>query len=301
MSEIPELPPRTPLSRPVPAGGLERAVTAGRRRRNRFVGAAGGVTTALVLVVAAGVLSPAPSNDSLQFADPTPSPAPSQRPEGAQAPPDSTPQEDPAAASASPSPEASEAPEQSSPTRQPEPEAQADPDPDQQDGPPTRQAYLEQPRDVAAPMACQAAPSQPVITAGSSCPGRTTTTSRAVQGGQASAVLSYCVNYGEDDYVLRYDSGREHEVRVYRGEGGPLLYTFSETVRYEQGAHARRIPGGRCLEWTAVWDITLADGSDAPAGEYWMMATLEPDGVNDWPEGGDYGGGVGFRVTVTED
>ena len=305
MNQLPELPDFTPRTRPVPPGGLEQAVAVGRRRRNRFLGAASGTTTAFALVVAAVLSTPGGREDSLQqFADPqatsaaqpTPTPSPASGP-------DAEPTTDAQPATA---PEPSPEPEDGEPeNEQPEgggagaePEPQAEQQPAPQDGggqADTREPFVEEPREYALPMTCQGAPQQ--VGSSTSCIGA----SANREGSSANGRLPYCVAYNEASRTLHYDGGREHEVRVYRGEGGPLIYTFSQTVRYTQGPHSRRVDAGQCLEWNAQWDGTLADGSDAAPGEYWIMMTLEPDQVNDWPRSASQGGGIGFNFTLTED
>jgi hypothetical protein len=298
MSEIPELPRFTPLSRPLPPGGLEQAVQAGRHRRNRFLGAAGGSTTALVLLVALVTSSPDQRDDSLRSADPEASASASAAPEPSTAPePEESAAAEPAAdPAASPGPNVEPEPE----SEPGEPESTGPPAPEerQPDGQvlAVREPFVEEPREHAAPATCQGAPDG--LGASTSCGGNSTANSR---GSRATARLSYCVPFQQSPIDLHYDGGREHEVKVYRGEGGPLLYTFSQTVSYTQGAHTRRVQPGRCLEWTGEWDGSLMDGSRAAPGEYWIMVTLEPDQVNDWPRGEAQGGGIGFGFTLTEE
>jgi hypothetical protein len=76
MSELPELPPLTRRTRPLPAGGLDAVLAGGRRRRHRALAVASGTTTALAVVVAAVVVLPGGASDELSLADPTRSPAP---------------------------------------------------------------------------------------------------------------------------------------------------------------------------------------------------------------------------------
>src|SRR4051794_21268749 len=75
MNELPDLPPAPRRTRPLPPAGLEAAIHEGRRRQVRFLGAAGGVVTAVAVVTALVAASPSRSDDSLQYAgDPTPPP-----------------------------------------------------------------------------------------------------------------------------------------------------------------------------------------------------------------------------------
>ncbi|MCU1591234.1 MAG: hypothetical protein JWP11_2490, partial [Frankiales bacterium] len=72
MSELPELPRVPRRVRPLPAGGIDAAVRAGRRRRNRAAVAAGGSVTAVALVVAVALVAPGSHDETLQPAHPTP-------------------------------------------------------------------------------------------------------------------------------------------------------------------------------------------------------------------------------------
>lgn len=304
MSELPDLPPLPRRTRPLPPGGLEAAVADGRRRRNRFLGMTGGGATALALVLALAVSTPGQSQDSLRVADP-------------EATASAEPEPDPSAA-AEPTSEAAE-PRQATPEPTPEPQQspggagqgdptgveEEDPDEDAPDAPeaPQREPYVEEPRDKAAPAVCQGAPSQtdPYVLSASGCAEGGEATSTAPQGGQVMGRLSYCVSYNEDPVVLRYGDGREHEVLVRRGgEGGPVVWRFSDTVDYTQGAHERSVDGGRCLEWTGVWDTSLADGSDAPPGEYYVTVLAVPDRVGDWAVQEGDAASVSFTVTITD-
>jgi hypothetical protein len=81
MTELPELPPAPRRTRPLPAGGLEGAIAAGRSRRHRALAAASGTATALALVVAGVVVLPGGGPDSLSVArKPAPAPAPTSAP-----------------------------------------------------------------------------------------------------------------------------------------------------------------------------------------------------------------------------
>ena len=299
MSELPELPPTARRTRPLPPGGLDDAVRNGRRRRNRFLGATGGVATAAVLVLALTAAAPA-SQQSLQYADdPTPAPTASQGAEPAPA--------------ATASPDAQPAPA-GSPDAQPSPGG-AEPDPGRPDpspdanapapaagAPADRDAYTESPAERAAPATCRQPPTGsagPVFYGGgSACVSASSSDSTVKRGGRVTGSIDICEPHGAGGARLGYDSGQEHEVTVTRGDR--VVYRFSDTVRYEQGAHERVLGDGQCLVWTGVWDTTLADGSLAPAGSYRVRVSVRPDSIDGERTRPEHAGAVEFSVTVEE-
>lgn len=280
MSEIPELPTHRPLTRPVPEGGLEAALRTGRRRRNRFVGAAGGLTTALVLVVAAGLLAPAPTNDSLQFADPSPSssapamPAPTARvalPESSPFPL-TLPRRSPSPR-AEPTGSAGGSETPSSATVTPSPGATP--------------AFREHPRTfegtcgdtiVMGPNSwCYPARHERVVSSGD----------------QVDLIVGIC-NSGTslEPLELVYADGQEHEVTVKddrspsgsnggssadEGSGAALRWTWSRSLRILGGPHERQVPPGACTEWTTRWDTRDQDGRLLPPGHYVVAQQLRSD------------------------
>ena len=299
MSELPDLPRAPRRTRPLPPGGLETAVREGRRRRTRFLGATGGAVTAAVLVISAVVASPSASNDSLQFADPTPQAEPSAEPSA-----EPTPTDGATAVPSSPAdPSASASPAGSAESPAAGPPAGASPEPEPSPAEiVARRTFEEQPQERAAPATCRQPPggsTGPVLYGGATaCTSSETGASTVKRGGQVKATIDLCVAHGAPPAVIGYDDGQEHEVTVFRGDD--VVYRFSDTVVYTQGAHERRIGDGRCLIWTGIWDTTLSDGSLAPPGGYRVRVSAAPDVVNGRRMAADQGSSVEFTVTVEE-
>jgi hypothetical protein len=306
MSEIPELPPFSPRARPLPPGGIESAIAGGRSRRNRFLGVTGGTTTALALVLAAALALPADRNDSLDYAEPEPTAT-------AAADPSAQPQPTPdAGAPAADDPDSSSQP---SPGAESQSQGQNGPaestaEPAAPEGQPVaapasreRDAYVEEPRDTAAPADCRQYryPDAGPVAGGDgvSCSSRASSgQSTVASGGSVSASVDICVPHGGDRLRVGFAGGQEHEVTVF-GQSRERVYRFSDTVTYPQGAHERIVEDGRCLAWTGVWDVTLADGSDAPPGDYLVRVAAVMDTFNGEPAD-DVRPYVEFTVTVTD-
>lgn len=302
MSEIPELPARPARTRPLLAGGLEAVVVQGRRRRQRFLGVAGGTTTGLALALAVVLALPGPSSDSLRQADPPPAPSPSAEPQEAE--PSASPAAEPTPDSAaSPASGPSARPDED-PTTAPRPAAgPGQQDQEQPQAQAARDPYTEQPKESASVGCAPQPPSGqvgPVFTGGASaCSTGSAGASEVPQGGQVSGTYGYCVATGSQPVVLGYATGQEHEVTVFDDSTDELVHRFSETVEYPQGAHERSIAAGRCLSWTGTWDTTGRDGQPAPPGSYRVRIAAVPSTAGGQPvEPGD-GGHLEFTVTVT--
>ena len=283
MSELPELPPLTRRTRSVPPGGLEAVMRGGRRRRAQFLGAAGGGTGALVLVLALVAAGPSPRDESLQFGgDPTPTASAEASPEpSTAADPTPVPEDSPAPGGA-PQSEPPSSPE-AEPAQQDEPRASAPADEPAPAGPaePQPEPYVEEPVEYAAPQECRNQSSQvgPISQAsGGSCGSYSTDERRTRRGGQVTVGIFLCTPYGERPATIGYATGQEHEVLVL--QGSRVVYRFSATVAYPQGKHERTLGEGRCLRWTGTWDTTYTDGGDVPAGSYEMRVSTEHDTVN---------------------
>jgi hypothetical protein len=272
---------------------------------------AGGAIAAVAVLLAA-VVSPADPNDRLDYAipdatataaaGPTPEASNEMQPSGEPSPaPSSEPGDGPGAQPAS-----SDAPNDDGgpPPGDAGPEGEAEPEPTPREvAPAAREPYTEQPREIDAPAVCQGTPGQtdPYFASANGCGGYSSGgTSSTAQGGQATGTIGLCVSHNEDDLLLDFDGGQEHEVLVFDERNGARVYRFSDTVTYPQGAHQRRIAGGRCLTWTGVWDTTLGDGSDAPPGDYRVRILPVPSTANGQPVRSGDAGYMEFTVTVTD-
>lgn len=118
MSELPDLPPAPRRTRPLPEGGLEAVVSAGRARRARALAA--GTTTTLALVLAGVLVQPTGALDALNAAF-RPAPVPTVAPSSA-------PASEPPVASPAPAPEPPEVRAPTDPPAVPSPSAAAVPD-----------------------------------------------------------------------------------------------------------------------------------------------------------------------------
>jgi hypothetical protein len=295
MSQLPELPPIPRHTRPVPAHGVQAAISVGRSRRNRVVGVAGGTVTASAVVLALLATTPGSSRESLQPADRQPPVGGAAAPTRT-APPTPQPAAAAARAGAAQQAAAAAAGRRSAgvlPTKSPTPTTS-----------PARRApgradFRENPQDQAAPQFCRQPPSGhvgPVYSGGgSACAVSSGGASSVERGETVTATISYCVSHGGAPVVLGYRTGQEHEVVVADSRGAGV-FRFSDTVRYVQGAHRRTVGDGRCLQWTAKWDTRYSDGRLVPAGSYTMTVSLAPDTVNG--EAGGGGGSTTFSVDV---
>ncbi len=279
MSELPELPPAPRLRRPVREDRLTEAIAGGRRRRNRFLAGAGAGALSVVLLLA-GVLSfPAGQTDSLQFAEPTPSADRQPRDNrSAEASPSRNPDNTPAGPGAPTSAGDPEAGGLAQPTASPSdtapPESTAVPRAGRPKPLDQRPAFREQTDENAAGSefcaptkmftgACSYGGSDngPVIRRGEVV--------RATVGGSCSGPD----NSGENVYA--FDGGQETELVVRRA--GIAVFRFSDTVRYPDGPHERRLRPGRCIEWRQTWRGVTTAGKAVPAGTYQVTLTMTPD------------------------
>ncbi|MCU1590864.1 MAG: Intracellular proteinase inhibitor, partial [Frankiales bacterium] len=164
-----------------------------------------------------------------------------------------------------------------------------------------RDAYVESPRDVAAPQTCRQGPTGsagPVFYGGATaCSVASSGPSSVKRGGTVSGSTDICVPYGGGQSILGYDHGQEHEVIVTNADG-ELVYRFSDTVRFAQGAHRRTIGDGRCLAWTGTWDTTYTNGTLVPSGRYEVTLSLRPDSIGGRRTSAGEGGSMGFSVDV---
>jgi hypothetical protein len=293
MSELPELPPLNRRIRPVPAGGVDAAVATGRRRRNRVVGAAGGTATAAIAIVAIALAAPGARNESLQPADPTRGPDIT-APAGQAATPTKSVATPggliPSLGPASPEPSAEPSP--GAPASEGSTGAQ----------PGTgRSAYTEAPKEVAAPATCRQPPSGqtgPIVYGGvTGCTSADGGPNQVKRGGRVSGTIDFCNAYGAQPASVTYNGGQEHEVLVTDGDG-EVVYRFSSTVDFTQGAHRRTVGEGRCLVWTGVWDTRTTAGDLVPSGSYQVTISHRPSTINGYKVGPGEGGSVGFSVYV---
>ncbi len=298
MTELPDLPPHRSFHRPVPTGGLAEVLVEGRRRRRAALGAVSATTSVLALVLGLALLpgTDNPERDSLQFASPQPLPSASSRAAEPRLQPSPT-NSRPAGSSRTepvPSPTAVVAlpPGPARPTAANSPDPNPEAPAEQQS---VRPDYLERPRDVEAPARCVSPPDGTVPVSCAYAIGAGSTTVR--QGEPVEIGFGSCNPRGSIlDAVLEFDSGREHQMTA-RVEGGPEVFRFSDSVRYPQGAHERRLAQGRCLEYRNTWRTQDARGRPVPAGTYQLSLRLAPDRVNGQPrDEGTYS----IRVTVTD-
>jgi len=75
--------------------------------------------------------------------------------------------------------------------------------------------------------------------------------------------------------VYVFDSGQETELVVSRD--GIEVFRFSDTVRYLDGPHERRLRPGRCIEWRQTWRGVTTAGQAVPAGTYQVSLTMTTD------------------------
>lgn len=298
MSELPELPPPPGRSRPLPAGGLQAALSDGRRRRVRaLTGAAGGGAALAIAVAALAVVPGADRADSLRFAD-TPTPAPT----STVADPDTT------DAAATPEPStATGAAETGAPGLSGgEPLSTALPLPSTGPGnggarapdaavPPAQQPQTGEPQQRPGPAADlrpayredtdEDAEGSAACMAGSGVGGACgyssgSATGEVVRRGQQAQIISGMCTSRDDigDHVYYFNGGQEKDVTVVAEEDQSReLFRFSSTVRYVEGAHERRLRPGRCIQWTGRWDLTTTDGRPVPAGRYLMTLRVKAD------------------------
>lgn len=263
MTELPDLPPLGPLSRPAPEGALDGVIARGRRRRQRFVGVAGGGMTAILVVVLALTTTGGPAGrDTVVPTDdvsPTASAGPTATTANTVA---ATAPASPAAPGESPSALAQPA----QPTS-PEPNTTAVPVATQAaDRPGFREQTDE---DAPGDTVCATAKTpvagscsyssepDPVLRRGQ--------TARFTEGSCSNATTSSTNTYS-------FQGGQETEVLVTKE--GREVYRFSDTVRYLDGAHQRRERPGHCLEYANAWNGRLTDGRPAPAGTYDVVFTV---------------------------
>lgn len=282
MTELPELPPRPERTRPLPPHGLERALSAGRRRRAQFLGgtAAGGTLT--VVMVVALLASPGGRSDSLQVASPAPEPVAST----AGTPEPSTEPSPGTAAEPSPAPGAPFEPE---PEATPQPQPPAGESPQAAPAPPApapdaRPAYRETTDENAAGYeVCR-----PTTMSTGAC-GYGTDNGPVVRRGTAVTLASgQCNGQGDGATVYEFRGGQETELVVQKD--GREVFRFSSTVRYVDGPHERHLRGGRCLEFRQAWRGVTTAGEPVPAGEYRLVLTVLPSGMRY-----DFGDGTSMR------
>lgn len=298
MSELPELPSAPRRTRPLPAGGLEAALTAGARRRHRAMSAAVGVATAVALVLAAAITLPDTGRpDSLEVAE-TPAPAPSpvvsalERTPG----PDS-----PVTAPDAPSPRlgdpaGGEGPgvgpalpgarlDGSAPAVDRAPIGPFPPSPAPSAAPPAAPAPAVQSRPAYREDTDEDAAGSPACMAGTAVGGGCTYSSGGPtadvvrRGEQAQVVFGLCTSRDDiGDHVFFFDGGQEKEVVVTpQDDVSKQTFRFSSTVRYVEGAHERRLRRGACIQWTGRWDLVTTDGEPVPAGSYEMTMRVRAD------------------------
>lgn len=312
MSELPDLPPPPRRSRPVPDGGLDAVLAAGRARRTR--GAAAATTTALALVVAGVLVQPTAALQSLNAAF---RPGPAASPERTQVPP-------PRPTTAAPTVAPTTEPSTGSPPEAAEQQEQAAADDSprgDRDGPPAAPPSAPasarptpSPSTAAGPTPTPAAPATPaaeVLPAfredtdedasgtvdcapepvaqdgrgegGAPCAYETSSGRTAKRGEQVTVSYGQC-SRAPVVTVFTFGGGQEKEV-VVTAVDGQEVFRFSETVRYPQGAHERRLRPGSCIEWTGRWDLVTTRGEPVPAGTYRMTTTVSADRVQ--TEGAD--------------
>jgi len=273
MSELPELPPHSPALRLPPPGGLERAVTEGRRRRTRFLGGTAAGSTLAVVLLAAVLATPAQRDDSLRVATPQPRPTtsagqeqpePEEAPEPAQTPsPDSGGEAEPRG---EPEPEPSAAPP---PPGEPEPGAAPAPEPPPLD---QRPLYTEKTDEDAGGGVCAATKASTGGCAYGDDNGP------IVQRGTplTLAVGSCSGSTGAGDNVDEFRSGQHTELVVT--QDGREVMRFSSTVRYATSPTEVRLRPGRCVEYKQEWDGCDNAGRPVPAGEYRVVLTVVASG-----------------------
>lgn len=305
MSELPELPRMPRRVRPLPTGGLDAAVRSGRRRRNTTLGAVGGAGMAGVAVLVVALSGSTGGGDVLLPAhEGTRSTAPA----APTAPQATAPQAaaqhrqqvaaSAAAAARGTSGTAGQPPVQSAlplPARSPSPTAVPTAVARQRD------SYRETPEDVPAPDTCRQGPTGsagPVQYGGvSGCSTGSGGPSSVRRGGQVSGTADICVPYGGGPASLGYSAGREHDV-VVSNAAGDVVYRFSDTVTFIEGAHRKNVGDGRCLEWTGTWDTRTTAGVPVPPGRYDVKIILWPSTVNGQRVQPGEAGSSGFSVTV---
>ena len=88
------------------------------------------------------------------------------------------------------------------------------------------------------------------------------------RGDAAVLVLGFCLpRDAGSDRTVSFPAGQEKDV-VVRDAAGEVVFRFSETVRFVEGAHDRVLRRGRCVEWSGQWDLATTDGAPVPGGTY---------------------------------
>jgi hypothetical protein len=154
---------------------------------------------------------------------------------------------------------------------------------------------------VAAPQTCRQSPTGsagPVFYGGATaCSVASSGPSSVKRGGKVNGSTDICVPHGANATTVGYNRGQEHELIVTNDEG-ELVYRFSDTVRFVQGAHRRTIGDGRCLEWTGTWDTSYTNGTLVPRGRYQVTLSLRPDTIGGRRVGAGEGSSMSFSVDV---
>lgn len=297
MSELPELPPAPRRTRPLIQGGLEAAMTSGRRRRQRAMAATGGAGAALVLVIAAALVQPGGQRpDSLQVAR-TPTPLPTvlvtelEPTPGPDVPQPAAPGEATAgsaggaapAPGSKPGPGLLPAPRPSSQTGGLSPRGDDRPGDATPDTAAARPAFVED-TDEDAEGSAGCAPTgmaADAAGAGSSCTyssgGPTPEVVR--RGDQAQVTLGFCTSSNDiGDHIFYFNGGQEKDVVVVdENDEREEVFRFSSTVRYVQGAHEQRLRPGKCIQWTGRWNLVTTDGRPVPPGTYRATMRVRAD------------------------
>lgn len=253
-------------TRPLPEGGLEAAMTAGRRRRRIFLGGTGaGFATATALVLA--LSSSGPASRSLEYTD---DPTPTASPQGPAA--TSSPSSLPTAPEGQPTPTSAQSSNGSAgaggnapsgaPVRTHNPGAQP-------------QDYLERPA-THVNTGCTSVSAD----GGSFCgSGFKVVQGHVPRGLPVDVEFDMCDPYGEPRPLdFGYTSGQEQELVASRGS--TPVWRFSDSVRFTQGPHTRSIPIGQCVTWHISWPTVDDQGASLPPGDYALTYHLTMDTWN---------------------
>jgi hypothetical protein len=265
VNDIPELPPSPRLRRPLPEGGFEAAVTAGRRRL-RVRAATAASSAALVALGLLVVGSPSTRSDSLeQTANPTASASTSTDPEASATPPPGEPAS-PGGPTSGPGTSGTPEPEQSPGATSGAEPGGGEPEPTVAPPPPAdgRPGFREPTDEDADGDALCTGTKQ---SGGASVCGYSDDSGPLLRRGSAfTALTGDCIGRQTLPVVYEFAGGQETELLVELN--GREVFRFSRTVRYLDGAHERRLESGRCIEWSSSWRGVDNAGRPVPAGTY---------------------------------
>jgi hypothetical protein len=265
--------PRGPR-RPVPPGGLERALATGRRRlrRRRLASTAG--TVSFAVVAGAALANGVEPRASQQHLDPAGTPSATTAP-GRALPAPSLPVPTAVPTAVLPPPLGSPVP---SPSATAAPAAT-----------PERGRYVGHASpDVAVatsndPTACAAAGQAEVVARTGFCTSITGTT-EVTPGRSATYAFTLCRAAGQAAKTLRFDDAQESLFHAYSTEGGPEWQSARTPAR-----HTVTFAGGDCRTWTVTWlgedanGYAFADGSYEMDGFAWAWEWVDEDGPETGP------------------